>query len=706
MRYLVNYILVAFLGMSFLFSGCEASDFEFDSGWDDNAADSSRVTVDTVQGIDVSMYEKARLFPELVDTASERRIADTVVYLDLSRKYIQLGIMQEGPQSIYSSGLYAGAGELVTVYVPDNVWGLTVQVGMHTEDLTNDNIGLREPIAYYRKALYPGKNTVRFSLGGYLWVLRDQDVEGDADVPLTFCNVYAAPDFVFGKTDVREWEQKVKATTVPWLELRGKNVAFSVERSQLDLYFSQRPDFAMEMEACLATWDEMLETIYRTQGFDKESDAANPQPMFPNRFVFDVQLRENKSRRSDNEQGMMLVRTASLYDDLLNIDSVADLHFINVYSMVAEKYSYFYNGVTGWEDEYFYVPLYRMNERNKEIGLEQELSDMGIDFKSTVPVALSYAEADTSKWMSSDLYTAKEEANRKKSLYLLPRVQIAEYENHYQDKPKWDIYDKLSHDRRAGNDYEGFFRELCDRYQVDFTPFYEHWGMFVSGSEREYASRYPLLDKQIWKINPLAEDPFEDVGQYETSSFRYRANRSAWKIAAWDSEGRENEDKEYKSESDWKTADNLLDGDPYSYWSSYLSPWSGGYQDSPSELPYYVVIDMGKEQVMDGFYYANGDARCISGFTLQTTDASGFGLEQHGEQEWSTVYVLEQTVDGLLKNEQFIDFPQPVTARYLRLVFDKPNLFIPNEGDEENFENFHKDRQQMFSEFGTFFYKR
>ena len=102
--------------------------------------------------------------------------------------------------------------------------------------------------------------------------------------------------------------------------------------------------------------------------------------------------------------------------------------------------------------------------------------------------------------------------------------------------------------------------------------FYEHWGMSVSGSEREYASRYPLLDKQIWKINPLSDDPFEDVGQYETSSFRYRVNRSAWKVAAWDSEGRENEDKEYKSESDWKTADNLLDGNPYSYWSSYLSP--------------------------------------------------------------------------------------------------------------------------------------
>ena len=32
MRYLINCILVAFLGMPFLFSGCETSDFEFDSG--------------------------------------------------------------------------------------------------------------------------------------------------------------------------------------------------------------------------------------------------------------------------------------------------------------------------------------------------------------------------------------------------------------------------------------------------------------------------------------------------------------------------------------------------------------------------------------------------------------------------------------------------------------------------------------------------
>ena len=71
-------------------AGCEASDFDFDDGWDTNRTDSSAVTVDTIQGIDASMYGKARMFPGLVDTLTEHRIADTLVALDLSRKYASM----------------------------------------------------------------------------------------------------------------------------------------------------------------------------------------------------------------------------------------------------------------------------------------------------------------------------------------------------------------------------------------------------------------------------------------------------------------------------------------------------------------------------------------------------------------------------------------------------------------------------------------
>ena len=172
----MNKIAASFLwgtvmSASWVLAGCEASDFDFDDGWDVNRADSSAVTVDTIQGIEVSMYEKARLFPGLVDTLTEHRIADTLVELDLSRTYagmedlclkrLSFADKEEAPQPIYSTGLYAGTGELVTIYVPEGVWGLTVQIGMQTEDLTNNNAGLREPIVYIQKALYPGKKTVR-----------------------------------------------------------------------------------------------------------------------------------------------------------------------------------------------------------------------------------------------------------------------------------------------------------------------------------------------------------------------------------------------------------------------------------------------------------------------------------------------------------------------------------------------------------------
>lgn len=706
MRYFINFLWAFFLGGIFMFSGCEDNDFDFDNGWDGNVSDSSHVTVDTVLGIDVSMYEKARLFPGLVDTATERRIADTVLYCALNlKKFTEGGLyFYNPPQPIFSTGLYAGAGEVVTVEVPENVWGVTLQIGIHTENLTNYDLGLREPVAYYQKALYPGKNTVRSPLGGYMWLLRDADEVGTEVTPLVFHNVYAAPDFVLGQTDLVEWGDRVKSTTVPWLELRGKHVSFSVERSQLDLYFSNRPDFAREMENALKAWDELLVLYYKVQGLDENGTSGLGMPLFPERFVFDVQLEENLSRSTRNEQGLMLLRTARLYDNLLNIDSIADLRIMNAYSLISSKYGRF-SSVTGWSDENFYVPLYRMAERNKAEGLASKLSDMGIGFNEVVPVALSYAASDTSKTFSQGLYVKKEEASLRKSLYLLPRVQMAKYEAYYQERAEWELFDEEARSFWGEGKDKTWFRVLCDGYGLDFTPFFDQWGMFVSDNEREYAMRYPLLDKQIWKINPLAENPYEGVGDFDASSFRYRTNRSGWSIKAWDNDGRTNEDTEHEKKSDWQVASNLLDGDSYTYWSSYLSKNSGGYQDSPSELPYYIVIDMGKEQEIDGFYYANGSVRCVSGFTLQTTDASGFDLEQHAGQEWKDLTRMGQEAETAKDNLHFVDLDRKATVRYLRLVFDKPNLFVPKEGEEENFEKFHLGRQQKFSEFGTYFYK-
>lgn len=705
-------------------AGCEASDFDFDDGWDTNRTDSSAVTVDTIQGIDASMYGKARMFPGLVDTLTEHRIADTLVALDLSRKYASMEDLclkrlwledtEEAPQPIYSTGLFAGAGELVTIYVPEDVWGLTVQIGMQTEDLTHNNAGLREPVVYIQKALYPGKNTVRSSLGGYIWVLRDRNTEGAADTKIKFCGVYAAPDFIVGETDKAEWTNKIRTTTVPWLDIRGKHVTFSVERNRMEMYLASNPDFANEMEQAVKLWDELVYFYYHSLGMDEEAGRLpEMMPQFTDRFVFDVQLSVNDVRRMDNPQGLMFIKTAGLYDAMVTLDSVARQQLFNVYDQLVERYQPVQKPLSDSYDETFFVPIYRLAEYTWKQGINSGLGDMGISFTQAEPLALAFAGSDTVKYRSTDLTTwwnEKAKCNNK-VFGLLPLVQIAKYESRYKQEEEWTAFRKLWTKVREEGYFSrsdlSFYSDLCEYFGVDLTPFLEHWGYTISDGVRSEMAKYPLLDKEIWKIEPSADDPYRNVQDYDVANHPVRVNRYEWEILALDSAGNVNEDTEYKNEKDKLFADNLIDGNPYTYWSSYLSPWENNYQDSPRSLPYYVIIDMGQSQTMDGFYYANGNVRCVSSFKVQATEATGFDLKEHELQEWHDIGQVSQTSVSGLKNERFVGFDKGrVSARYLRLVFDKPNLYEPSETDSLGmFEKYHQYRQQKFSEFGTYYKK-
>ena len=112
------FILLFVLGTSVWLGGCDtAYKYDITDGIDNNGASEPDITIDTEGGIDVSMYEKARIFPGLVDTAKEERINATIE-LDLNKQYIDsitLGVSKV-PQPIYSTGLYAGAGEQVIAY--------------------------------------------------------------------------------------------------------------------------------------------------------------------------------------------------------------------------------------------------------------------------------------------------------------------------------------------------------------------------------------------------------------------------------------------------------------------------------------------------------------------------------------------------------------------------------------------------------------
>ena len=223
-------VLLSFISCMFFMGSCNiAYQYDIESGTEDDTADSTNVTIVTGEGIDVSMYESARVFPGLVDTLVDNTV-NTLLALDLSKRYIPAYDLdvQQVPRPIYSTGLYAGAGELFTITINDNTMGLTVIIGSHLDDLKDISPYLRLPVVTTSKQLFPGKNTIRNPLGGMIWIEKSKYVNGSADFVMEINGAYRSPDFIVGSTDVTAWVEQLRTTTVPWLELRGRHVAFSI----------------------------------------------------------------------------------------------------------------------------------------------------------------------------------------------------------------------------------------------------------------------------------------------------------------------------------------------------------------------------------------------------------------------------------------------------------------------------------------------
>ncbi len=729
----------AYMGFCFfaasLMAGCDASEFDFDSGWDDNKADSSDVKVDTLQGIDASMYEKARVFPGLVDTLKERTVKDTAISLDLSLKYVDMvdagfkykysSEKKEFPNPIYSTGLYAGAGEQVTINVPDNVWGLTAQIGVHTEDLTDKDGGMRQPIVYIQKELFPGKNTLRSPMGGYLWILRNKNVQGAKDVKLEVKNVYKAVDFISGQTEknLSAWAKEVQASTVPWLDVRGKHVTFSVDRLSVERALASNPNYGNELQKALAQWDKLMEVYYQTYGLEENAaDVKNLMPQYPDRFVFDVKLSNNAIANIQNPQALMLAKTPSWSNALLNPDSVTQLKIGTMYKVLSTKYAPEYGFSASLASE---VPLWRVAEANKKEGLIADYPDFGIGFDQWAKPLLSYAAADSSKtmgdaWLMGNKPTYPSDAIRNENINLLMLVQLAKYYKYkFPDKNEWDFLRELYKAGRFSRNFYGdldFMEQVCSVFHANMFPFFAHWGWRLADDQTKakYES-LPLVSDALWQINPLADNPLNGMQKVDVANYKYTVDRSNWRIKSFDQDGNDNFNNTSDKESNWDKPKNLFDGNTTTYWSSY---WKDKNEKNPKVS--ILVIDMGKLNTIDGFYLANGTTgnppMKVDVQILENDNADYEDLKDiYGDQrQWSSVGKIDWSaqMDKYRKNETYWQFTGgSKTARYIRIVMKDLNLGYWKDMQKPDYvppltTDYNRGYIQKFSEFGVYYYKK
>ena len=696
---ILYFLLTAYT--SFVFGGCDiAYKYDIESGTDDYTSDKADANIDTDSSIDVSMYAQARIFPGLVDTTREEHV-DATITLDLTKRYVDASTlgMQWVPAAVYSTGLYAGAGELITIQLDEDVMGLSVQIGSHTDDLTTVNSFLREPVVYTTKALFPGINTVRNPLGGTIWILKNGKAEGSKDFTLKISGAYSSPDYVLGETnrDISSWMEKVKTTTVPWMEIRGERVIFTLPTARVADEIRSNEQFASNLEEVLQTWDVAIaEYFYKFNGFEfGTEDLKYRAPDYSERVVFDVQLEDNLYMRN-GKQTIMAVNSDRIMQELTDLETLKTANSISIFTMLQERYStYSFRNPWSWSQHLStaaaHLPLYRVGEKT----MITEGTPMGTifsdeDVKEQFPLALSYATADSSKWFGYD-------GDKYKSFALLSIVQLG----YYDKENPWQILSKLNaYGRTNGvtNNENGefVFKYLCDYYRKDFTPFFEHWGFSVSDSYRVYAAQYDKLDKKIWEYDPF--QPNKELPDYEADGYRYRTDRRNWEAQAYDKSYRQNI---YPGNTDGE----LTYGPARMFDGKKNTVWQSDYSDEGNipELPYYIVIDMKEKSSIDGFYIANGHGGFrIQHLIVQTTDHSDINISDFNV-EWKDLVDLKEGTDDFKaawRNERFFEFPDGTqSVRYLRLVI--PDVSYVNEQEK----NQALGRRQALSEFGTFYYK-
>ena len=291
MKEKIIYILITIWGVI----ACEDNDFEqIISATDDYTSETGGDYYEG-GGIDVSHYDRARIFPGLVDTLTEKRIDEASVDIDMTYRVVAAANVNLSITSpaIYSTGLYAGAGEKITILLDDDVKGLSVQIGSQSRDLSSlSGVSYleRDSKIVTSMPLFKGKNEIRNPYGGYIWIKRSGEASSGV-VPLRIQGAYAAPDYKLGETDAAEWIEKIKATTVPWIELRGKQIVFSVPVQYMKLKVqSDGQSYVNRLEEALALWDDWVLCYHEFYGLDGAEPETFPRPDFPVRAVMDAHL--------------------------------------------------------------------------------------------------------------------------------------------------------------------------------------------------------------------------------------------------------------------------------------------------------------------------------------------------------------------------------------------------------------------------------
>ena len=129
-----------------------------------------------------------------------------------------------------STGLYAAAGETITVTIPASLVekGYAVRIGCHSDTLYHLDKWARAPDVTKTVPLQAPVTQVASAFGGLLYIEVPARPAEDTDFTATLSGAVAAPLFVLGQDDDATWNSEIKLRRAPWAELACDKMIVSV----------------------------------------------------------------------------------------------------------------------------------------------------------------------------------------------------------------------------------------------------------------------------------------------------------------------------------------------------------------------------------------------------------------------------------------------------------------------------------------------
>ncbi len=136
----------------------------------------------------------------------------------------------------HSTGLFANAGEPITVRVPGEAtaWGLQVRVGSTDDEVTSaQDTWVRAPVV--SETLNLDKKTLTFStpFGGLVYVVVPFSAQKGKSVTIRVDGAYQAPHFKRGRDTNESWAKEVRNDLAPQAEIEGDRMVMAVPSTSL-----------------------------------------------------------------------------------------------------------------------------------------------------------------------------------------------------------------------------------------------------------------------------------------------------------------------------------------------------------------------------------------------------------------------------------------------------------------------------------------